>query len=147
MLEFLGFIALIAIIFGVSFTSALTGFLKVVAIGFAVIMALGIIAKMLESKTGAWLVLVGSALAIYVGVTGINTDRLLPDRVCSSTIGTQFFADCLLENDKIVNEKINQGWWYAICGGIVATSSYISLSDIYKKEKQKTNTPKTHSAV
>ena len=147
MLEFLGFIALIAIIFGVSFTSALTGFFKAVAIGFAIIMALDIIAKMLESKTGAWFVLIGAAIAVYSGILGINTDRTKTLDMCSPLAGTSSFAYCLSSGAEADDEKVNKGWGYAICGGLAALASCVALSGFYNEENPKKNVPKTHSAV
>ena len=46
MLEFLGFIALIAIIFGVSFGAALAGFIKFVVIGIGVCAIIGIVMEL-----------------------------------------------------------------------------------------------------
>ena len=133
MLEFLGFIALIAIIFGVSFTTALAGFFKFVVIGFVIIMALGIIVKMLESKTGSWFVLAGAAIAIYLGVIGINTDYARVHRACESLMGTSFMGDCLLANTKEHDEIVNKGWAYAICGGLAALASCVALSGFYNE--------------
>jgi len=144
MLEFIGFIALLAIIFGVSFGTALTGFFKFVVLGLLVLMLIGLIVKLLESLKGAILVLIGAIAAVALGVNLIN-DPANSTRVnvCHNLIGSANM-DCLITAYEAHNESVNQGWGYAICGSIAGICAYMAIcSDDMAKPKPK-NT-KTHS--
>ena len=139
MLEFLGFIALISIIFGVSFATALDGFLKFIAIGIALIVALGLIVKMLESKNGTVFLIVASGLALVIGVPMINDDIIKRSSYCN-TGNWSIDSYCYAAAADTHNETVNKGWAYSICGaiiGLIAIASY--------ENKNKIVTPKTYT--
>ena len=127
MLEFLGFIALIAIIFGISFGAALTGFIKFVVIGFGIMIILAIVIKLHESKKGSWFVFIASILAILLGIKMINDDLSYRHSLCSRNISAQYYAYCIGEANKSHDEAVDMGWGYIICGGILAVTSMSSL--------------------
>lgn len=142
MLEFLGFIALLAIIFGVSFGAALVGFAKFVVIGLGVIFALGIIFKMLESKKGARFVVVASLAAVVFGVYMIN-DPLYSDRInsCDPLLDNMsLHATCMVNAMDDHNAFANRGWGYAICGTIAGLFGLAALGE-------KSGPAKTHSVL
>lgn len=131
MLEFLGFIALLAIIFGVSLGTALSGFIKFVAIGFAILVAIAVIAKLLESKKGSTFVLVTSIIAISLGIYMIN-DPVYSQRIdsCDPLLNdVSLHVDCMVNAFDRHNESINKGWGYVIVGGITGFCSMVSLGD------------------
>ena len=134
MLEFLGFIALIAIIFGISFGAALAGFVKVIAIGICLIVALGIIAKMLSSKNGTLFVLVASAIALVLGIIMINDDYNKRYSYCAGMTNTQLYASCALNAMDGHNESVNKGWGYTIAGGIFGAIS-LGIYNSFSKNK------------
>lgn len=138
MLEFIGFIALIALIFGVSLADALGGFFKFVIIGIIVCAAIAIIVKLLESKTGSAFVLIVSIGAIALGVKMINDDSVARTRLCDNW-PIDLRATCILTEIDEHNESVNKGWGYAIVGGIAGLASFVTLFDDDKNK----NTPKT----
>lgn len=144
MLEFLGFIALIAIIFGISFTAALTGFLKILVIVAAVILALGLIIKLLESKTGAVFVLTASIVAVVLGVLMINDNYEERMSYCFGIKNELAYIRCAANASDDHNESSNKGWGYIITGSVAALISFGAWSDFDKKTKA---TPKKHSAA
>ena len=145
MLKFIGFIALLAIIFGVSFGTALTGFLKFVLIGFLVIILIGFIIKLLESFKGAILVLVGAIVAVALGVNMINDPaNSVRINVCHNLVGAANM-DCMVTAYEAHNETVNQGWGYIICGGIAGICALAAIGgDDMAKPK---NNTKTHSVA
>lgn len=137
MLEFLGFIALLAIIFGVSFATALAGFFKVILIGVLIIVAIGIIAKMLETKSGVTFILVASTLATLLGVIMINDNLNNRYLYCFKLTDNYLYSSCMLNAVSGHNEAVNKGWGYAIVGGIVLFVSGVSWSEKKEQEKKK----------
>lgn len=137
MLEFLGFIALIAIIFGISFGAALAGFVKVIVIGICLIVALGIIAKMLSSKNGTLFVLVASVIALGLGIIMINDDYNKRYSYCEGMTNTQLYASCALSAMDGHNESVNKGWGYTIVGGIFGAISLSVYSSFSKNKSSK----------
>ena len=137
MLEFLGFIALLAIIFGVSFGVALTGFIKFVVIAFAVLITLGVIATMLESKNGAFFVLIASICAIGLGVFMINDSSYEQEfSRCTKMSNELAYRTCASNATNTHSESTNKGWVYVIAGGITGVISYNSWSKLNEKEKK-----------
>lgn len=136
MLEFLGFVALIAIIFGISFGAALAGVVKFVAIVIGAIVALAVVAKLLESKKGAQFVTVAALLAVCLGVYLIY-DPGYSGRLDSCGIG---YPACVLEAVDIHNDNVNKGWGFAIVGALSGLAGIVTLDDDKKF-------PKTHSAA
>lgn len=143
MLEFIGFIALLAIIFGVSFGTALTGFFKFVLIGFLVIMLIGLIVKLLESLKGAILVMIGAIVTVALGVNMINDPaNSVRTNACQNLVGGANW-DCMVIAYDAHNESVNQGWGYAICGSIAGICAFVAIcSDDMAKPKPKS--AKTH---
>lgn len=140
MLEFLGFIALIAIIFGISFGAALSGFIKVILIGVCILAILGILIKMLDSEKGSLFVLLASVGAICFGVYLINDNYDRRASFCDSM--KQWIApysDCLLNAMDGHNNAVNLGWGYAITGAI---TGLISLAAYGEKSSDKKHTTK-----
>ena len=139
MLKFLGFIALLAIIFGVSFGTALTGFLKFVIIGILLLALIGLIIILLESLKGAILVLVGAILAIGIGINMIN-DPANSSMIsaCHNLIGAAN-VDCMVAAYDAHNESVNKGWGYVICGSIagICALGAISSDNMAKYEPKK----------
>ena len=83
MLEFIEFIALIAIVFGISFTQALDGFLKFLIIAGAVVLAFVLICNLVKTKTGAVFVTMVSAVAVVYGVLLINDNQDNRIHICA----------------------------------------------------------------
>ena len=142
MLEFLGFVALIALIFGIKLTDALGGVLKIIAIVVLACIILGIIGKLLESKKGTLFVLIASIGAIALGVFLINDNYDRRTTLCD-TWPIEYRANCLLSANDDHNANVNTGWGYAICGSIVGLIAFTT----YYGEDGKSQRPRTHSEV
>lgn len=146
MLEFLGFVALIALVFGIKLTDALGGVFKFIAIVILICIILGIIGKLLESKKGTLFVLIASIGAIAFGIFLINDNYYNRTLLCD-TWPVGYRASCLLSANDDHNASVNTGWGYAICGsivGLIAFTTYYGEDDKSQKPKPK---PRTHSAV
>lgn len=124
MLEFLGFVALIAIIFGVSFATALGGIIQIIVIGVCILVAIGLIIWLLTSKSGSLFVLLSSVVVIIMGIGMINDKYDERKKICQSTTSGSLYSNCLLKALEGHNDAINKGWGFAICGGIVC---FVSL--------------------
>ena len=135
MLEFLGFIALISIMFGISFATALGGFLKFIVIAIAIIIGLWVVAKMLESKNGTICLISASVIAICLGVIMINDDLTKRDDYCNTGVFS-YDNKCYVKAVDEHYETINKGWAYSICGGIGALLGIGTWSQINEKEKK-----------
>ena len=135
MLEFLGFIALLAIIFGISFSAALVGFLKFVVVGIGVIIAIAIVAAMVESKKGATCVLVASIIAAVLGLVLINDDYNNRYNICSQIQNELAYVDCVNAAVDTHNGNVNMGWGLLVAGGI---AGIISASKQEGKKNTKT---------
>ena len=138
MLEFLGFIALIAIIFGVSFGTALAGFIKFVVIGIGVCAIIGIVMELLKSKKGAIFVAVASLLAVLLGVYMINDDYGKRIGSCGefNVRYPQVHVNCMTDAMEKHNAAVNSGWGYIIAGGIVGATSLSKISEVEKNSKK-----------
>lgn len=139
MLEFLGFIALIAIIFGISFGAALEGFIKFILIGACLILALCIIMKLLESKKGAIFVLVASIIAVIVGADMAFNDSSYNSMMqsCFTIKDASIYAHCALGAMDDRNEKNNCGWGYIIVGSGLVLWSLTAYGGLTENEKPK----------
>ena len=137
MLSFLGFIALIAIIFGISFGAALEGVVKFIVIGVGIILAIGIIAKLLESEKGGIFVFIAAVVAIVYGVILINDNYSNRYYACDSLSGyIPSYTTCLLSALDTHNDAVNRGWGYAIVGGIVLVWSLGTANQESKQNKE-----------
>lgn len=123
MLEYIGFIALIALIFGISFAEALGGFLRVVLIVLAVIMSLGIVAKMIESKKGSWFVFVASIVAIVLGIIMVNDNIDSRYSICFSMTSHYSYSSCMSSALDDHNTLVNKGWGFIIVGGFIGLAA------------------------
>ena len=136
MLEFLGFIALISIAFGISFGAALTGIFKFILFGVLVIIALSIVSKMLSSKKGSVFVVVASLVFVVLGVLMINDNYETRYSYCYGMTNTSVYASCVLNANDGHVEAVNKGWAYAICGTIMAIIGGNAWSEIDEKERK-----------
>lgn len=139
MLEFLGFIALISIAFGISFGAALGGIIKFVVFGILAIVGIYIVAKMLSTKSGAGFVSVASIVFVVMGVVMINDDYSKRYALCSNMTSASFYATCALNANDGHVEAVNKGWAYAICGGIGTLIGLEVYTAILEKEKAAQN--------
>ena len=140
MLEFLGFIALISIAFGISFGAALGGLIKFVVFGILAIVGIYIVAKMLSTKSGAGFVSVASIVFVVLGVVMINDDYTKRYTICHETTSSNYsYATCTLNADESHVEAVNKGWAYAICGGIGTIIGLEVYTAILEKEKAAQN--------
>ena len=128
MLQFLGFVALVAIILGISLQDALTGVLKFIVLSFVALLAFGIVAKMLESKIGIWLVLIASILSLVLGVILINDDIGKRYSICFS-LSNYSYPTCMTNAVDGHNSTVNTGWGLAIVGTITGLSAIGNFSD------------------
>lgn len=135
MLEILGFIALVSIIFGISFTTALTGVIKVVCIIILCSVAIILISNMLKTKTGAAVVVIASVVAIIFGVMMIN--HKLDSSYCTGVKNTQMFVSCSLGAMDNHNDAVNRGWGYILVGSISGLLGVISYMGIKKTEEKR----------
>lgn len=135
MLEFLGFIALISIAFGISFGEALSGTFKFVLFGILAIIALGIIAKMLSSKKGSAFVAIASVVFLVLGIMMINDNYEKRYSYCYNINNTSLYASCVLNANDGHVEAVNKGWAYAICGGIGALVGITTWSENTENKK------------
>ena len=141
MLEFLGFIALLAIIFGVSFSTALTGFFKVILIGIAVCALIAVIIKLCEKFWGAIVVLIGGLVAIYLGCIMIEDNVYTNDlKMCSTYNSAADDMRCMTNAIDRHNEVENRGWGFAIGGGAAAVAgaycAYSKRDDVKQAKKR-----------
>ena len=136
MLEFLGFIALVSIAFGISFGDAITGVLKFIVFGILIIIALGIVAKMLSSKIGSAFVAIAALVFVVLGVLMINDDYDNRYSYCNSIKSVSLYASCVLNANDGHTEAVNKGWGYTIGGIIGCGISAKSWADIDEKEKR-----------
>ena len=140
MLEFLGFIALIAIMFGISFGAVLSGFIKFILIGVCILAILGILIKMLNSEKGSLFVLLASIGAICFGVYLINDNYNKRTVFCDSMKQwSTTYSECLLNAMDGHNNAINLGWGYTITGTI---TGLISIAAYGEKSSDKKHTTK-----
>ena len=140
MLRFLGFVALIAIIFGISLGAALEGVIKFIVIGLGIIFAIGIIAKLLESEKGALFVSIASIIAVAYGIFLINDDYSIRYYACDSLSGyTPSYTTCLVNALDKHNDTVNRGWGYTIVGGITLLFSIGVPSEQSKQNKRDNN--------
>lgn len=137
MLEFLGFIALLSIMFGVSFGDALGGFLKFIVIGICAIFALGLAAKILSTKTGSIFLLVVSIAIVALGILMINDNYANRYSYCSNIQSTQLYTSCAINAMDGHNEAVNMGWGYAIGGGILGLFSIGAYGEKLDENKNK----------
>ena len=136
MLEFIEFIALIAIVFGISFTQALDGFLKFLIIAGAVVLAFVLICNLVKTKTGAVFVTMVSAVAVVYGVLLINDNQDNRIHICDYSIGSSYYTSCALDAIKKHDSSVNTGWGIAIVGGAVGVISGLLWQGYSEKEKQ-----------
>lgn len=137
MLEFLGFIALLSIMFGVSFGDALGGFVRFVVIGICAILALALAVKILSTKTGSIFLLVLSIAIVALGVVMINDNYTSRYSYCSNIQNTQLYSSCAINAMDSHNETVNMGWGYAIGGGILGLVSLGAYGDKLDENKNK----------
>ena len=144
MLDFILFIVLLSVIMGVSFTTALTGFIKFVAIAVAIVVAIALILKLLESKNGSWFVLVASLISLTIGVNMIKNANLDDFQYCDK-VSPSYMLYCSSEVVRAHDEMINRGWGYAIVGGLTTFFSCVALSSFYTNKTDDEEPAKAHS--
>lgn len=136
MLEFLGFIALISIAFGVSFGDAISGVFKFILFGVLGLIALGIVGKMLSSKRGSAFVAIASIVFVVLGVLMINDNYETRYSFCNGMTNASVYASCVLNANDGHVEAVNKGWAYAICGTIMAIVGGNAWGEIDEKERK-----------
>lgn len=146
MLEYIEFIALIAIVFGISFTQALDGFLKFSVIAGAVVLALVLISNLAKTKTGAIFVTMVSIVAVVYGALLINDNQDSRIHICDYSIGSSYYTSCALDAIKKHDSVVNTGWGIVIVGGFFGIVSGI-LWQGYSETEKRNKILKPHSEV
>ena len=133
MLEFVCFIALLAVIFGVSFGTALAGFLKFCAISVLIVLGIGILAKLLESKRGCIFVIAASTVAVCLGILYVTDDHSRDFHNCDSLSDSITALHCLAFATEERDNYFKLGLGY-IGGGVITFGLSVGL---YGKAKGK----------
>lgn len=136
MLELLGLIGLIALIFGIDYATAVSGVLQFILVGVGIIIALIIIGWLLTTPNGTKFVIVASVIAVFVGVSMINRKPSDVIGLCSGFYDAEIRTDCALSLIEKDDENYNKGWAYSIIGSIVGVVSIAVWQLMYKQTNQ-----------
>lgn len=136
MLELLGLIGLIALIFGIDYATAVSGVLQFILVGAGIIIALIIIGWLLTTPSGTKFVIVASVIAVFAGVSMINSKPSDVIGICSKVYDSDLRADCALRLIDKDDKRYNKGWAYSIIGSIVGVVGIAVWQLMYKQTNQ-----------
>lgn len=135
-MELLGLIVIIAFIFGIDYATALNGFVQFILIGAGILIVLIVIGWLLTTKNGTKFVIVASAIAVFAGVSMINSKPSDVIGICSKVYDSDLRADCALRLIDKDDKRYNKGWAYSIIGSIVGVVSISVWQLMYKQTNQ-----------
>lgn len=141
MLEILGFIALIAIIFGVSMTTAVGIIIKAVLWLIGICIAINLISKM-NAKTIATIALIAGVfgIALLIGIDKYSTNVNAPCFAIGAS-DVRAYGACLENAHQNVEARFQASLWMVAIGIFVGIPALVKSN----KDKKKTNSAPTNS--
>ena len=141
MLEILGFIALIAIIFGVSMTTAVGIIIKAILWLVGICIAISLISKM-NAKTVAIIALIAGVLgvALLIGLDKYSTNVNAPCFAIGAS-DVRAYGICLDNAHQSVEARLYASLWMVAIGVFVGIPALVKSN----KDKKKTNSIPTNN--
>lgn len=143
MLEILGFIALIAIIFGVSMTTAFGMVVNAVLWFIGICVAIAIVSKMQANtvKILAWIAIIAGGYLL----TCMNSYQNSVTAPCFSLkpeiFGWEAYADCLSRADEAVGERNATMIWLFVIGAVLFVAAWVKNDGTSNNPGQNTINP------
>ena len=146
MLEILGFIALIAIIFGVSMTAAVGIIVKAILWVIGVCAAIAIVSKMQAgtAKTLGWIAVIAGG-CLLAGMDSFQNNTYAPCfNLNTNVLGWEVYADCMSGAAETIEARNSTAIWLIVIGVVLLIAAWVkgdnSNNNVVNKNQSMNNT-------